>query len=79
MWTMNQSTAAQMSVRAAMAAIVLTALVSLFSLIPDSPDRVRRTGLLWLSGYATAMLAQAAWLGWRWLSSRHPSTTQRNA
>ena len=68
---MAQWTAAQMSVRAAMAAIILTALLSFSSIVPDGPDKVRWTGLFWLSVYATVMLAQAAWLGWRWLSTRH--------
>ena len=62
--------AAQMSVRAAMAAIVLTALVSFSSIVPNSPDKVRWIGLFWLSVYAVVMLGQAAWLGWRWLSTR---------
>ncbi len=70
---MNQWSAAQMSVRAALLSIVLTALLSLSSVVPESPDRVRWTGLFWLAVYASAMLAQAAWLGWRWLSSRRPS------
>jgi hypothetical protein len=65
--------AAEMSVRAAFASIVLTALVSWSSFAPDSPDRVRWLGLFWLSIYASVMISQAAWLGWRWLSSRHPS------
>ena len=70
--------AAQMSVRAALLSIILTAFVSLSSIVPETPDRVRWTGLFWLSVYASAMLAQAAWLGWRWLSSRHPSGSQRS-
>ena len=67
---MSQWSAAQMSVRAALAALILTPLLSLSSIVPDSPDRVR-LGLFRLSVYATVMIAQAAWLGWRWLSTRH--------
>ena len=59
-----------MSLRAAFAAIILTACLTLLSLVPDNPDRVRWLGLFWLTVYASVMLAQAAWLGWRWLSSR---------
>ena len=60
-----------MSVRAALAALVLTAFVSFSAIIPEGPDKVRWTGLFWLSVYASVMLAQAAWAGWRWLSHRH--------
>ena len=67
---MAPGSAAQMSVRAAMMAIILTALVSFSSIVPNSPDKVRWIGLFWLAVYASVMLAQAAWLGWRWLSSR---------
>ena len=63
----NQSPAAQMSVRAAMAAIILTALVSFSSLVPESPDRVQWISVFWLSVYASVMFLQAAWFGWRWL------------
>ena len=59
-----------MSLRAASAAIILTACLTLLSLVPDSPYKVRWLGLFWLAVYASVMLAQAAWLGWRWLSSR---------
>ena len=72
---MAQGSAAQMSVRAAMAAIILTALLSFSSIVPEGPDKVRWTGLFWLSVYASVMLAQAAWLGWRWLSNRHVSSS----
>lgn len=71
MSTTSQWSAAQMSVRAAMAAIILTALLSFSSIVPEGPDKVRWTGLFWLSVYASVMLAQAAWLGWRWLTARH--------
>ena len=74
MATMNSS-AARMSVRAALAAMVLTTLLSLSSVIPDGPDKVRWTGLFWLSVYASVMFVQAAWLGWRWLSNRHVSSS----
>jgi len=60
-----------MSVRAALTALVVTALVSFSSIVPESPDRVQWIALFWLSIYAGMMLVQAAWLGWRWLSSRH--------
>jgi hypothetical protein len=73
MVTVNQSAVALMSLRAAMASIILTAVVSLSSIVPESPQRVRWLGLFWLSVYASSMIAQAAWLGWRWLSSRHGS------
>jgi hypothetical protein len=69
MKTVTQSSAAQMSLRAAMVSLILTPLVSLSSLPPDSPNRVRWLGLFWLVTYATVMIAQTAWLGWRWLSS----------
>jgi hypothetical protein len=62
-----------MSVRAALAALILTPLLSVSPLVPDSPDRVRWLGLFWLSVYAGVMFAQAAWLGWRWVTSRHSS------
>ena len=68
---MGQWSAAQMSMRAAFAALILTPLLSLTSIVPDSPDRVRWLAVFWLSVYASVMLAQAAWLGWRWLSRRH--------
>ena len=68
---MSNWSAALMSLRAAFAALILTPLVSLTSIVPDSPDRVRWLGLFWLSVYASVMIAQAAWLGWRWLSTRH--------
>ena len=68
---MAQRSAAEMSLRAAFAALILTPLLSLTSIVPDSPDRVRWLGLFWLSAYASLMIAQAAWLGWRWLSTRH--------
>ena len=71
--TTNQWSAAQMSVRAALASIVLTTLLSLSSIVPEGPDKVRWTGLFWLSVYATVMVVQAAWLGWRWLTNRHIS------
>jgi hypothetical protein len=67
-----------MSVRAALAAIVLTALLSLSSIVPDGPDRVRWTGLFWLSVYASVMLLQAAWVGWCWISRRSSSGSQRS-
>lgn len=67
----SQSPAAQMSVRAAMIAVIVTALVSFSSLVPDSPDRVQWIAVFWLSVYASVMIAQAAWLAWRWISSRH--------
>jgi hypothetical protein len=66
----SQSTAAQMSVRAALAAIIVTALVSLSSVVPRSPDRVSWIAVFWLSVYASVMIAQAAWFGWRWFSTR---------
>jgi hypothetical protein len=59
-----------MSIRAALASFVLTALIAWSSTVPDSPDRVRRLGLFWLSIYASVMIAQSTWLGWRWLSRR---------
>ena len=74
MATMN-SPAAQMSVRAALVAFVLTTFLSLSSIVPEGPDKVRVTGLFWLSVYASVMFAQAAWLGWRWLSNRHVSSS----
>jgi hypothetical protein len=67
----NSSPAAQMSVRAAMIAVIVTALVSFSSLVPESPDRVQWIAVFWLSVYASVMIAQAAWLAWRWISSRH--------
>jgi hypothetical protein len=63
--------AAEMSVRAALASIVLTASIAWSSIVPDGPERVRWLGLIWLSIYAGVMISQAAWVGWRWLSSRH--------
>ena len=63
----NQSPAAQMSVRAAMTALIVTALVSFSSFVPDTPDRVQWIAFVWLSIYASVVLAQAAWFGWRWL------------
>jgi hypothetical protein len=78
MSTVNQSSAGLMSLRAAMASVILTALVSFSSLVPESPDRIRWMGVFWLSVYASAMLAQAAWLGWRWLSSRRASSAHRS-
>ena len=66
----SHSSAAQMSVRAALAAVVLTALLSLSSVVPEGPDRVRWTALFWLSVYAIVMIVQAAWAGWRWLTTR---------
>jgi hypothetical protein len=67
MVTAHQSSAALMSLRAAMASVILTVLVSLSSMFPHSPERVRWLALFWLSVYAVLMIAQAAWLGWRWL------------
>ena len=67
---MNQSPVALMSVRAALAAIILTALVSFSSFVPRTPDRVSWIAVVWLSIYASVMIAQAAWFGWRWLSAR---------
>ena len=67
---MNQSAAAQMSVRAAMTAIIATALVSFSSLVPESPDRVQWIAVFWLSVYATVTVAQAAWFGWRWAKTK---------
>ena len=66
----TQSPAAQMSVRAAMTAVIATALVSFSSLVPETPDRVQWIAVFWLSVYATVTVAQAAWFGWRWLSTR---------
>jgi hypothetical protein len=60
-----------MSLRAAAASIILTPLAALSSFAPDSPDRVRWLGLFWLVVYATTMIAQGAWAGWRWLFRRH--------
>jgi hypothetical protein len=74
MTRMNQGIAAQMSARAALVSIVLTALVSFSSILPEGPDKVRWTGLFWLSVYASVMLAQGAWFGWRWLSSRRQTS-----
>ena len=68
---MSRWSAALMSLRAAFAALILTPLVSLTSIVPDGPERVRWLGLFWLSVYASVMIAQAAWLGWRWFSTRH--------
>ena len=59
---MNQSPAALMSVRAALAAVIVTALVSFSSIVPRTPDRVSWIAVFWLSVYVTVMLAQAAWL-----------------
>lgn len=56
---MSQWSAAQISVRAALVSIILTALVSRAPVAPDSPDNVRRLGLFWLSVYASVMIAQA--------------------
>jgi hypothetical protein len=67
----TQSPAAQMSVRAAMTAVVVTALVSFSSFVPESPERVQWIAVFWLTVYATVMIAQAAWFAWRWLSRRH--------
>ena len=67
---MNRSPAALMSVRAALAAVIVTALVSFSSIVPRTPDRVSWIAVFGLSVYVTVMLAQAAWLGWRWLSER---------
>jgi len=67
---LNRSPAALMSVRAALAAVIVTALVSFSSIVPRTPDRVSWIAVFWLSVYASVMIAQAAWLGWRWLSRR---------
>ena len=67
---MNQSSAAQMSVRAALTAVILTAFLSLSSIVPEGPDKVPWTALFWLSVYASVMIVQAVWFGWRWLSGR---------
>ena len=74
----NQSLAAQMSGRAALVSIILTVLLSLSSIVPETPDKVRWTGLFWLAVYASAMLAQAAWLGCRWLFSGHSSRSHKS-
>jgi hypothetical protein len=66
-----------MSVRAALTALIVTALVSFSSIVPESPDRVQWIALFWLSVYAGMMLVQAAWLGWQWLSNRHASRSER--
>jgi hypothetical protein len=65
-----------MSVRAALTALVVTVFVSFSSIVPESPDRVQWIALFWLSVYAGMMVVQAAWLGWQWLSNRHPSGAQ---
>ena len=67
----SQSPAAQMSVRAALTALIVTAMVSFSSLVPESPHRVQWIAVFWLSVYAGVMIAQAAWLAWRYISSRH--------
>lgn len=59
-----------MSVRAALTALIVTALVSFSSIVPESPDRVQWIALFWLSVYASVVIAQAAWFGWRALSTR---------
>ena len=66
-----------MSARAALTALVVTALVSFSSIVPESPDKVRWIFLFWLSVYAGMMLVQAAWLGWQWLANRHASRSER--
>jgi hypothetical protein len=72
------STAALISLRSAMAAVVLTGLVAMSSMAPESPDRVRWLGLFWLSVYGIATIVQTLWLGWRWLSSRRFGSPAKN-
>jgi hypothetical protein len=76
METTSTWSAAMMSLRAAMASIILTALLSQTSMAPDGPDRVRWLGVFWLSVYAIAMIAQAGWLAWRVISNRHESSSK---
>jgi hypothetical protein len=67
----NQSPAAQMSVRAALTALIMTVLISLSPIVPERPEGVQWIALFWLAVYASVMIAQAAWFGWRALSNRH--------
>jgi len=64
----NQSAAAQMSVRATLTALVMTVLISLSPIVPERPEGVQWIALFWLAVYATVMIAQAAWFGWRALT-----------
>ena len=59
--------AAQMSARAALTALIISALVSFSSIVPLGPERVQWIALFWLSIYASVVIVQAAWFGWRWL------------
>jgi hypothetical protein len=74
----TQSPAALISARAALTALIVTALVSFSSIVPESPDRVQWIALFWLLVYASVVIAQAAWLAWRWLSCRHASGAERS-
>ena len=66
----NQSLAAQMSVRAALTALILSVLMSLSPIVPERPEGVQWLALFWLSVYASMMIAQAVWFGWRRLAAR---------